>query len=190
MTTSFQMHYSGHHLNNTESKKTSTMTFRIEERILTTLRTESERNNVSLNTLVNQLLKRFVEWDMFEPKVGMIPIAKPILVELFNKMSQEEITKMALGIGKDVIHDIVLFMKNRMDLDSFLSWFEIRMTSSLTETNHSIQDGYHVYILRHELGHNWSLYHKVILELMFNEVFGKAVEVSTTNNLISFKFRV
>jgi hypothetical protein len=182
------MHYSDHP-KNSESKKTSTMTFRIDNSILATLRAESERNNVSLNTLVNQLLRRFVEWDMFEPKVGMIPIAKPIVVELFNRMSKEEITKMALSIGKDVIHDIVLFMKNKMDLDSFLSWLEIRMNSSLTETNHSIQEGYHVYVLRHELGHNWSLYHKIILELMFNEVFDMAIEVSTTSNLISFKFR-
>ena len=42
---------------------------------------------------------------------------------------------MAVNISKDVVHDIALFMKNRMDLESFLSWFETRMASSLTETN-------------------------------------------------------
>ena len=34
-------------------------------------------------------------------------------------MSKEEISNMALNIGKNVVHDIALFMKNRMDLDSF-----------------------------------------------------------------------
>lgn len=98
---------------------------------------------------------------MFEPKVGMIPIAKPIVVEIFKKTSKEEISSMAVNIGEDVVHDIPLFMKNRMDLESFLSWFETRMASSLTETNQTMQDGYHVYILKHELGENWSLYHKI-----------------------------
>lgn len=59
---------------------------------------------------------------------------------------------MAVNIGKDVVRDIALFMKNRMDLESFLSWFETRMASSLAETNHTVQNGYHIYVLKHNLG--------------------------------------
>jgi hypothetical protein len=177
------------YLNEGIPKKTSTMTFRIDDNVLRILRSESERHQISLNTLINQLLKRFVEWDMYESKVGMIPIAKPIVVELFNKMSKEEISKMALDIGKNAVHDISLFMKNKMDLDSFLSWFETRMNSSLTETNHSIQNGFHVYVLKHELGENWSLYHKIILQSIFNEIFEKTVEIQISNTTIRFKFR-
>jgi hypothetical protein len=172
-----------------DSKKTTTMTFRLDENVLKILRNESERNQITLNSLVNQLLKRYVEWDMFEPKVGMIPIAKPIVIQLFSKMTKEDIENMAKQIGKDVVHDIALFMKNRMDLDSFLSWFETRMTSSLTETNHTIQDGYHVYVLKHELGENWSLYHKIVIELMFNEIFNKTVNVTISSTTIRFRFR-
>jgi hypothetical protein len=178
------------YLNEGIPKKTSTMTFRIDDNVLRILRSESERHQISLNTLVNQLLKRFVEWDMYESKVGMIPIAKPIVVELFNKMSKEEISKMALDIGKNAVHDISLFMKNKMDLDSFLSWFETRMNSSLTETNHSIQNGFHVYVLKHELGENWSLYHKIILQSIFNEIFEKTVDIQISNTTIRFKFRL
>lgn len=126
---------------------------------------------------------------MFEPKVGLIPIAKPIVVTLFNKMSNEDISNMAKEIGKDVVHDIALFMKNKMDLDSFLSWFETRMRSSLTETNHTIQDGYHVYVLKHELGEKWSLYHKIVIELMFNEIFNKTVNVTISSTTIRFRFK-
>lgn len=172
-----------------ESKKTATMTFRLDENVLRILRSESEHNQITLNSLVNQLLKRYVEWDMFEPKVGMIPIAKPIVIQLFSKMTKEDISNMATEIGKDVVHDIALFMKNRMDLESFLSWFETRMSSSLTETNHTIQDGYHVYVLKHELGENWSLYHKIVIELMFNEIFNKTVNVTISNTTIRFKFK-
>ncbi|MGN6614936.1 MAG: hypothetical protein ACTHKC_07825 [Candidatus Nitrosocosmicus sp.] len=177
------------YLNEGTPKKTSTMTFRIDDNVLRILRSESERHQISLNTLINQLLKRFVEWDMYESKVGMIPIAKPIVVELFRKMSKEEISRMALDIGKNAVHDISLFMKNKMDLDSFLSWFETRMNSSLTETNHSIQNGFHVYVLKHELGENWSLYHKIILQSIFNEIFEKTVDIQISNTTIRFKFR-
>lgn len=172
-----------------EVKKTSTMTFRLEDEMLKILRNESKRDQISLNTFVNQILKRYVEWGMYEPRVGMIPIAKPIVVELFNKMNEEEISKMAQDIGKDVVYDISLFMKNKMDLTSFLSWFEIRMNNSLIEINHSIQNDTHIYTLKHDLGRNWSLYHKVILELMFHEIFGKSIITEISNTTIRFKFR-
>ena len=93
------------------------------------LREEAEHSGISLNSFVNLALKRFVEWDLYESKVGMIPMAKPIITELFNKMSKEEINDMAINIGKNTVHDIALFMKTKMDLISFLSWFEIRMKS-------------------------------------------------------------
>jgi hypothetical protein len=51
-------------------KKTAIMTFRIDENVLNVLRTESDRNQITLNSFVNQILKRYVDWDMFEPKSG------------------------------------------------------------------------------------------------------------------------
>jgi len=64
---------------------------------------------------------------MYVPIVGMVPIAKPIAMELFKKMSKEEIICMVLNSGKSVVHNIAVFMKNKMDLDWFMSCFEIRM---------------------------------------------------------------
>lgn len=52
------------------ARRNITMTFRLDENVITTLRAESERHHVSLNTMVNQILQRYVEWDMYESKVG------------------------------------------------------------------------------------------------------------------------
>ncbi|MDE1763742.1 MAG: hypothetical protein KGH88_05815 [Thaumarchaeota archaeon] len=170
------------------NKKTSTMTFRIDEDVLNKLRTESEHRETSLNTFVNQIFKRYVEWDMFESKVGMVPVAKPIIVELFGKLSTEEISDMANRIGKNVVRDIVLFMKGDINLASFLSWFEARMKASSIEINHNIKDGYHTFIVKHDLGDNWSLYHKTVLEMIFAEVLDKKIKFDYNAGMISFKF--
>ena len=45
------------------------MTFRIDESIMNKLRNESEQREVSLNTLVNQILKRFVEWGVLRTRL-------------------------------------------------------------------------------------------------------------------------
>ena len=173
-------------MSDSSAKKTVTMTFRIEEEVLGQLRSESGKKEVSLNILVNQVLRRFVEWDMYESKVGMIPIARPVVHMLFENMSEDEIVEMACRIGKGAVHDIALFMKSRMDLESFLSWLETRLKSSSMEFSHSVKDDRHAFIIKHDLGRNWSLYHKTILELIFSEALDRRVSVAITDTTMSF----
>ena len=95
------------------------MTFRLDENVITTLRGESERRHISLNTMINQILLKFVEWDIYEPKVGIISLFRPVAAELFKKMTKQETIELATGIGRNATNDAALFMKSKMDLGSF-----------------------------------------------------------------------
>jgi hypothetical protein len=102
-------------------------------------------------------------------------------MELSNKMSKEEIIHMTLNIGKSAVHDTALFMKNRMDLDSFMSWFKIRMKSSSIEMTHSADNDRHTYTVKHELGENWSL-SQDCFRLMFNGTLEKSIDMIISKN--------
>jgi hypothetical protein len=169
-------------------KRTVTMTFRVDESILNVLKEESERKDISLNTLVNHVLKQYVDWDMYAAKAGMIPIAKPVVSALFDKMTPQEIIELASKVGQSAIHDIALFMKSRMDLPSFLSWFEMRMKNSSIELSHKAENSTHTYVIKHDLGYNWSLYHKTLLHLMFNQIFERQVDISIYDTTLMFQF--
>lgn len=171
------------------AKKTSTMTFRIDDDILHKLRSESEHRETSLNTFVNHIFKRYVEWDMYEAKVGMVPISKPIIIELFGKLTKDQVVDMANRIGKNVVRDTALFMQGDIGLDSFISWFEARMRASSVEINHNIKNNIHTFIIKHDLGENWSIYHCTVLDLIFTEVMEKKVEFEYNVSMISFKFK-
>jgi hypothetical protein len=119
-------------------KRTATMTFRIDEDILNMLKKESGRRDISLNTIVNHVLKQYVEWDMNASKVGMVPMLKPVVSALFDKMTPQETIELASKVGHGATHDIALFMKSKMDLQSFLSWFEMRMKNSSIEFSHRL----------------------------------------------------
>lgn len=170
------------------SKKTSTITFRLDDDIIGKLRVESNHRQVSTNTLVNQALRRFLEWDMYQPIAGFVMINKRVFVEVFGKMKQQEIIRIASKIGKNEVKDIALFMKSNLDLTSFLSWFEMRMINSSVQVSHTQQNGSHTYVMKHDIGKNWSLYHKTILELIFQEFFNKKISVKAEKNTISFEF--
>jgi hypothetical protein len=171
-----------------DKRKTSTFTLRIDDSIIKSLQTESELYNISLNTLINKILTRYIEWDSYAPKVGMIPMAKPIIANLFNMMNDEEISDLVSNFGKNVVQDIAYFMKMKTDPDSFLTWFEIRMKRSFVEFNHLEENDRHMYILKHDLGYNWSLYHKKILEKIFNEIFNKPINISISDFMLMIQF--
>jgi len=163
------------------------MTFRLDENAVTILRVESERRHISLNTIVNQILQRYVEWDMYESKVGLISMLKPVVAELFKKTNKQEIIDLATSIGKNATNDAALFMKNKMDVDSFLSWLDVRMKNSSVQMSHSMEGNIHTYILKHDLGENYSLFYKTILESIFNEILGKHIDCSYSDRMLSLK---
>ncbi|MHB8603255.1 MAG: hypothetical protein ACYC6W_12350 [Nitrosotalea sp.] len=171
------------------TKKTSTITFRLDENTIKRLRNESNNRQVSTNTLVNQALRQFLNWGMYESTVGFVIINKQVFVHVFEKLSQKEISSIATLIGKDEVKNMASFMKGSIDIQSFLSWFELRMINSAVQVSHIHEDdNFHRYVMKHELGKNWSVYHKTILELIFEEVFNKKIDVKINKTMISFEF--
>ncbi|MGI0065697.1 MAG: CopG family ribbon-helix-helix protein [Nitrosotalea sp.] len=170
------------------TKKTSTMTFRLDDEIIKKLRTESHDREISTNTLVNQALKRFLEWDVYQSRSGFVSINRPVFVKIFEKLKREEVIDLASNIGKIEVENIALFMKGKEDLESFISWFEIRMINSSVQVSHTNENGCHRYSMKHDVGINWSLYHKTILQLIFEEVFKQKVDIQHNKSMISFQF--
>lgn len=169
------------------------VTFRIDEDVMSIVEQESQRLHINLNNMTNQILKSYVDWDMLQARAGMIPIAKPLLVELLNKVSDEEIVSLANNVGKNTMTDIISFMRNRLDLDSFLTWLELWLRKNSTSGyTHNIDEttDVHTYIMKHDLGEKWSLYHKIILDLIFKEILQKPlINLTSSNMLITFSFK-
>jgi hypothetical protein len=161
----------------------------MDDDLLVLLRKESENKEISLNNLVNQILRQYTRWNLFQSRVGMIPLAKPVLCAIFDKMDESDINDLASNVGKDAIRDIILFMEGRVDVDSFLSWFELRMKNSFVEVNHVENGATHTFIMKHELGYNWSLYHQKLLIAIFNEIFKMPIKITITKATLSFDLK-
>jgi hypothetical protein len=176
-----------------KNRKTTTITLRIDTDIMQSLYNKAGQDDISLNTLVNQVLKRYVEWNMYEAKAGMIPLPQPVAKELFQRLSREDIIKMAKDVAKNAVYDIALFMKGgKMDPDLFVSWFLSRMKncSEITETNvgEESSESPHTYIIKHDLGENWSLYHKALLESIFNDMLARPIQINTTGSTLTLQY--
>ena len=68
-----------------QSKKTRSVTFRLDSFVIDEMQREADQKEISLNVLVNQTLKRYCLWDRYETKIGMMPVPKIVLTSLIDK---------------------------------------------------------------------------------------------------------
>jgi hypothetical protein len=181
----------------TQSKKTRSVTFRLDSSVIDELQAEADNREISLNVLVNQVLKRYSEWDRYENKIGMMPVPKVILSSLIDKAIavakssgikdvdryRDEIIKQAAQIAFGLMKDSVLFMKRQYNLWVVLSVLEEYMKVSGIKADHKLEGSRkHVFIIQHELGENWSLFTKELLALIFHNLANVRADINTTSN--------
>src|SRR5690242_12850859 len=81
-------------------EQTRSISYRLPEFIVNELETEAMQKEVSQNVLVKQILEKYVKWDRFADKIGIIPVPKEILKILGNEMKGDEINKIIDAIDR------------------------------------------------------------------------------------------
>lgn len=180
-----------------QARKTRSVTFRIDASVIDELQAESDNREISLNVMVNQILKRYAEWDRYETKIGMMPVPKVILSTLVDRCMtmakrsgikdivsyRDEIIKQAAKIAFDLMKDSVLYMKKQYNLWVVLSVLEDYMKVSGIKADHKIEGSRkHIFVVQHELGESWSLFTKELLALIFENLANVKAEISITPN--------
>ena len=180
-----------------KSKKTRSVTFRLDSSVIEELQHEADQKEISLNVSVNQILKRYCQWDRYESRIGMMPVPKIILSSLIDKAIsiakangmqniepyRDEIIKQAAGLAFTLMKDSVLYMKKNYNLWMVLSVLEEYMKVSGIKSDHKIEAGRkHVFLIQHELGENWSLFTKELLTLIFENLAKVRIECNITPN--------
>src|SRR5574341_180369 len=177
-------------------KKTRSVTFRIDSSVVDELQHEADRKEVSLNVLANQVLKRYSEWDRFEERLGMMPVPKIILSTLIEKAIEvakksgiknidpyrDEIIKQAADVAFNILKDSVLYMKKNYNLWTVLSMLQEYMKVSGINADHVIQGRKHIFVIKHELGENWSLFTQELLKMIFERLAKVRIETHITPN--------
>jgi hypothetical protein len=159
------------------------ITFRIESRKLKTLRDNALENQVSLNTLVNQILTAYTEWDMIAIKAGYATLPKNVLKELFNAIDEETLLKIA-AMTADSSKDILLLMMGEVTLDAYFSLLKNRSKRSGFSLREYEEEGTRKLVIQHEMGRHWSVFFKAHHEQVIYNAGYKAKVEYTDNTLV------
>jgi hypothetical protein len=139
--------------------QTETITLRLEKKILTKLRRESEQNQTSLNTLANQIFRQHIDWHSKASKAGYVPLQKPVIIKLLDRLSEEDVIRAAEEVSKNMFKDVMLLLRDENDLVSTLNVIETWIRASGFPYKLEVDEEKEVYsyVIQHDMGKKFSL---------------------------------
>lgn len=173
----------------TLSKKTSTITFRIDEKYEKGLRKEAKEKRISLNTLANQIFGDHVELDQYMKKFGMVEMSKGSFRELLNSLDEKNIINFAKSVGSKEPKDFILFKWKELTVKSITEFIKMYFEHCGygmcdMESDESIS----TVSIHHEFGKKGSIFLKAFLEAIIQSALEKEGNVITTENSVTLTF--
>lgn len=167
-----------------KKETTRSITYRLPAKVVEELETEAMQKNISHNVLVRQILEKYLVWDRFADKIGIIPVPKKILETLGVELEGSEINEIVDAI-KPIIKESVLFMKGKYDLKRAIETLEDYMRASGMNSDHRVEGAVHHFIIQHDLGMKWSLFTEQLLKEIFGEFLPqKNLKCQTTEKTV------
>jgi hypothetical protein len=172
-----------------KSKKTVTRTFRISEESFNAVEQDALLHNVSVNTLVNQVLETYAIHERFMAKFGMMRMTKSTFRRVLEKIPADEVPKAAMEHSKELGIPLVVSRYGEFGLTTLLDGLQLMMTyggwGQYQETESS--QGKRVITLMHDMGQIGSIYLHSFVKYWF-EAIGKEPKIITTDQALMIEF--
>ena len=159
------------------------MTFRLESAALDKLKAKANQDRISLNTLVNQIIVGYAEWDLTAISAGWMVMPKSVMKKMIAKLSEKEIEQIAKETFGEM-RGVALFMTNKSNLEAFFSVVRARSKKSGFQVKEITDNNKTTFIIQHDLGMKWSLFSKLFYEEILHSL-EKRVTFETTENTIA-----
>ena len=171
-------------------KKTSSISFRIDEDYEKVLRDIAEENKTSLNTLANQIFGQYVEFELYARKFGTLRMSTDTFRRMLNSMDEKNIIEIATRCGSQEVKEFILFKWKRLDSKTVTDFIKIYFDlcgygrCSLDKTEGSITFSVH-----HDLQEKGSLFLKYLFESLIRTALDKDCKTEMTNDTVTISFQ-
>jgi len=169
-----------------EKAKSDTITIRLDTERKEKLLEESENKQISLNTLINQVLSRHVEWEEIGFKLGWITLSKRIVKAFASPLDKKTILQLAQTVGKTELRNSLQFAYGDINYDNAIALLERWMRNNYLKYSHTFEAGKSKYAVQHYLGKNWSIFFIEVIDSTFQDFGFKLEQKNAEENSCSF----
>ena len=170
------------------NKKTTNISSRLDTAAYIELVQDAETKGISVNSLINSIIKRHLLWDRFAEEMGLVPLTKRTLKKIFRTMDDESIKKIAKEVGGTVPQELIYLSYDTFDFPNLMKMIEIS-DSRFGKVNAHMKNNTYIINILHGVCENFSKFlaetHQALadnLDLKFN------IEHSD-NNMICMGFK-
>jgi hypothetical protein len=147
---------------------------------------EAGARNISPNTLVNQILKRFAEFERFAERINTVQVSGAIFRNLLSGVEEGTVIEVAKSTGSSIPQAFVNSKGDKVAEDSLVDYLRLSSTySRLFEFNENENLENHLITLVHEFGLNWSIFLVHYLTAMFEQV-GISLKLDMSDRSVTF----
>jgi hypothetical protein len=147
---------------------------------------EAASQSVSPNTLVNQILKQFAEFDRFARKINTVKVSSATFRGLLLAGDVDKIIEVAKAAGSSIPQAFATAKNGKVDRESLIDHVRsLAMYAHLCEVSDTIDAQGHVVTLIHDFGLNWSIFLVHYITAMFAQI-GASPKVEMSDRSVIF----
>jgi hypothetical protein len=168
---------------NSNKSKNGTTTFssRIYTEIFSVLEKEALSKNISINSLVNNILGKYVSLERHANDIELITLTKRAITSIFNGMDDKSINAIAIECG-GVVHRELVFLKfDQMTFDNLMQVIVVNATRYGT-VKHNSENSKHSICIHHGACIEFSIFLSRIHEIMAQHL---SIKITITEKLNS-----
>jgi hypothetical protein len=141
------------------------------ESALRAIQEDAKRQNVSVNTLVNQVILSYANFDRFVRKLHMIKLSRPTFRRVLDAAPEDAIIEAGREAGKDIPKFFILAKEGVISLETVLAHLrDMSDYGNLFQYAETVQGGRRVVTLAHELGLKGTLFIAHYVQTVFENV--------------------
>ena len=168
-------------------RKTDNVSIRIDSDLSSKLHEKCIEQKISLNTLINHLLEKQVNWNELTSEMGWISMFRSTFRELMDSNSKEKIQKIAETTGTIDLKNSLNYFYGYVNLDSILDLFKKRCQNMNVQfrvipINNTIK-----IIIQHDLGKNWPFFIIRQMNSILNEIGYRTINEDYNSQGFSFE---
>jgi predicted DNA binding CopG/RHH family protein len=154
------------------ASKNRPLLLRIPSNLLESLKDEAAKDDVSVNSFIITVLRKYTSWGRFQERLGFMPLHKSMILTMLDKLTSEEIEEIGRMQKDQTIRDFLLF-ESGYNLKSFMQWIELRckvLGFELVVKQEANPTPSVFVMIHHNMGENWSLYYKGMFSAVLQEL--------------------
>ncbi len=172
------------------SKKTSSISFRIDEEYEKVLRSIAEKNKISLNTLANQIFGNYVEFEIYAKKFGTLRMSTDTFRRMIKNMDDDELMEIATRCGSQEIKEFILFKWKEVNSKTVIAFINMYFDlCGYGRCNLDETEGKVVFSVHHDLQDKGSLFLKHLFQSLIRTTLNKDCKITTTSDTITVSFQ-